>query len=88
LDDTEDQLQELEAKVLKACELFEQTRAERRALQQALEKLRADSKERGRVFEAHEQEIIALRREREEVRVRLEKLLQRIDALTTKQSSG
>ena len=86
--DTEDQLQELEEKVLKACELFEQTRAERRALQQALEKLRADSKERGRLTEAHEQEIIALRREREEVRVRLEKLLQRIDALTTKQSSG
>jgi len=88
LGDTEDQLQELEEKVLKACELFEQTRAERRALQQALEKLRADSKERGRLTEAHEQEIIALRREREEVRVRLEKLLQRIDALTTKQSSG
>ena len=86
--DTEDQLQELEEKVLKACELFEQTRAERRALQRALEKLRADSKERGRLTEAHEQEIIALRREREEVRVRLEKLLQRIDALTTKQSSG
>jgi len=88
LGDTEDQLQELEEKVLKACELFEQTRAERRALQRALEKLRADSKERGRLTEAHEQEIIALRREREEVRVRLEKLLQRIDALTTKQSSG
>jgi len=88
LGDTEDQLQELEEKVLKACELFEQTRAERRALQHALEKLRAESRERVKVSEAHEQEIIALRREREEVRLRLEKLLQRIDALTTTQSSG
>jgi chromosome segregation ATPase len=88
LDDTGDQLQKLEEKVLKACELFEQTQGERRALQQALEKLRAESRERVKAVEAHEQAIVALRREREEVRTRLEKLLRRIDALTTAQSSG
>ena len=86
--DTEDQLQKLEEKVLKACELFEQTRAERRALRQDLEKLRAESRERAKVIEAHERELVALRREREEVRIRIEKLLQRIDALTTLESGG
>jgi chromosome segregation ATPase len=87
LGDTEDQLQKLEEKVLKACELFEQTQAERRALRQDLEKLKAESRETIKVIEAHEREIVALRREREEVRIRLEKLLQRIDALTTPESS-
>ena len=86
--DTEDQLRKLEEKVLKACELFEQTQAERRALQKALEKLRAETRERVKAGEAHEQEVVALRREREEVRIRLEKLLQRIDALTATQSGG
>ena len=86
--DTEDQLQKLEEKVLRACELFEQTQAERRALQKALEKLRAETKERVKAVEAHEQAMVALRREREEVRIRLEKLLQRIDALTATQSGG
>jgi chromosome segregation ATPase len=88
LSDTEDQLQKLEEKVLKACELFEQAQAERRTLRQNLEKLRAESRERIKVIDAHERELVALRREREEVRMRVEKLLQRIDALTTSESSG
>jgi hypothetical protein len=47
-----------------------------------------ESKERAKVIEAHERELVALRREREEVRVRIEKLLQRIDALTGSESGG
>ena len=86
--DTEDQLQKLEERVLKAIELFKQAQAERLALQQDLEKLRAESRERGKVIDAHEEELGALRREREEVRIRVEKLIQRIDALTTPESSG
>jgi chromosome segregation ATPase len=88
LGDTEDQLQKLEERVLKAFELFKQAQAERLTLRQDLEKLRAESRERVKVIEAHEQELVALRREREEVRIRVEKLLQRIDALTTPESSG
>ena len=86
--DTEDQLQKLEERVLKAIELFKQAQAERLALRQDLEKLRAESRERVKVIDAHEQELVALRREREEVRIRVEKLLQRIYALTTPESSG
>jgi chromosome segregation ATPase len=88
LSDTEDQLQKLEERVLKALELFEQSRAEKLTLRQDLEKLRAESRERAKAIEAHERELVALRREREEVRVRVEKLLQRIDALTAQESSG
>jgi len=88
LGDTEDQLQKLEERVLKAIELFKQAQAERLALRQYLEKLGAESRERVKVIDAHEQQLVALRREREEVRIRVEKLLQRIDALTTRESSG
>jgi len=88
LDDTEDQLQKLEERVLKALELFKQAQAERLALRQDLEKLRAESRERVKAVGVHERELVALRREREEVRIRVEKLLQRIDALTAPESSG
>jgi hypothetical protein len=35
-----------------------------------------------------EKELIALRREREDVRIRVEKLLERIDVLTSPESEG
>jgi len=88
LSDTEDQLQKLEERVVKAFELFKQAQEERLALRKDLEKLGAESRERARVIDAHERELVALRREREEVRTRVEKLLQRIDALTARESSG
>ena len=88
MSDSEDQLQKLEERLLKAFELFKQGQTEKLALRQDLEKLRAEHRERAKVIDAHEREIIALRREREEVRIRLEKLLQRIDALTSPESSG
>jgi chromosome segregation ATPase len=88
LSDTEDQLQKLEERVLKACELFEQSQAEKLALRRDLEKFRTESRERVKAIEAHERELVVLRREREEVRIRVEKLLQRIDALTASESGG
>lgn len=88
MSDTEDQLQKLEERFLKAFELFEQSRTEKLALRQDLEKLRVESRDRAKVIDAQERELVALRREREEVRIRIEKLLQRIDALTAPESSG
>jgi hypothetical protein len=88
LSETEDQLQKLEERLLKAFELFKQAQVEKVALRQELEKLRAESRERVKVTDAYERELIAFRREREEVRIRVEKLLQRIDALTTPEASG
>ncbi len=80
--DPKDQFERLEEKLLKAIELFKRTQAEKRALEQEVEKLRAESRERAQDNSAMEREVIALRREREEVRSRVEKLLERIDALT------
>jgi len=87
LSDIEEPLRRLEEKVVRTFELIKQTRAEKLALQKDLEKLRMESRGQAKVIDAHERELVALRREREEVRNRIEKLLQRIDALTTPQSS-
>jgi chromosome segregation ATPase len=86
--ETEDQLQKLEERLFKAFELFKQAQREKLALKQDLEKLRAESRERAKVIDAHERELVAFRREQEEVRTRVEKLLQRIDALTPPESGG
>ena len=87
MNDAVDQLQKLEEKLLKALELFRRGQQEKLALRRDLEKLRAEPWGRAEATGANAQECVALRREREEVRNRIEKLLQRIDALTTPQSS-
>jgi FtsZ-binding cell division protein ZapB len=77
--DPNDQFARLEEKLLKAIDLFKRTQTEKRVLEQEVEKLKAQSKEQGQTME---RELIALRREREDVRARVEKLLARMDALT------
>ena len=68
---------------MKAIELFKRTQTEKRALEQEIEKLKAEIKEHAQGNSAMERELIALRREREDVRSRVEKLLERIDVLTS-----
>jgi len=88
LTDWEDSLEKLEAKLARAAELFKKGHAEKHQLQQEIEKLRAELKERARRTEGLERELISLRREREDVRGRIEKLLQQIDVLTQADSAG
>lgn len=83
-----DPLQKLEEKLLKAVEIFKQSQAENRALKQELEKLRTESKERGKRWETLERELQTLRREREDVRNRIEKLLEQIEILTKAEPGG
>jgi uncharacterized coiled-coil DUF342 family protein len=73
---------------LKAIDVFKQTRAEKRALEQDAEKLRLEIKERAQQISVMERELIALRREREDVRARVDKLLKRLDVLTSSGSEG
>jgi FtsZ-binding cell division protein ZapB len=80
--DSTDRLDKLEEKLLKAVEVFKQIQADRRALQQESEKLRAELKDRPKRWEAMERDLQALRHEREDVRGRVEKLLEQIDILT------
>jgi len=86
--DPNEQFQRLEEKLLKAIEVFKQAQAEKRALEQDSNKLRLEMKERAQQMSTLERELIALRREREDVRVRVDKLLQRIDVLTRVDSEG
>jgi FtsZ-binding cell division protein ZapB len=86
--DPNDQFERLEEKLLRAIDLFKRTQAEKRALEQEIEKLKAESKERVHAAAALERELIALRREREDVRSRVEKLLERIDVLTSPDSES
>jgi FtsZ-binding cell division protein ZapB len=83
-----DGFQKLEEKIAKAVEVFKRTQAEKRALEQEVEKLRAGTKDRSKQSEAQERELIGLRREREEVRGRIEKLIEQIDALTKPDDAG
>jgi uncharacterized coiled-coil DUF342 family protein len=86
--DPNEQFQRLEEKLLKAIDVFKQTRAEKRALEQDAEKLKVEIKERAQQINAMERELIALRREREDVRARVDRLLKRIDVLTSSGSEG
>jgi chromosome segregation ATPase len=86
--DLTDPFQKLEERLTKALELFKRTQGEKRALEHEVEKLRGDSKEHAKTIQTLERELVALRHEREEVRERIEKLLQRIDVLTSSDSEG
>lgn len=86
--DPNDALEKLEERLQRALKLFKQTHADRRAFQQEVERLRADLKDRPKRFEAMERDLQALRREREDVRNRIEKLIEQIDLLTKSESDG
>ncbi len=86
--DPNDQFRKLEEKLLKAVELFKQTQADRRALEHELEKLRAEYRERARRWDVQERDLQTLRRERDDVRSRIEKLIEQIDTLTKPDGAG
>jgi FtsZ-binding cell division protein ZapB len=86
--DSNEQFERLEEKLLRAIEVFKQTQAEKHALERDTEKLRSEIKERTHEISLMERELIALRREREDVRARVDKLLKRLDALTSPGSEG
>ena len=83
-----DQFERLEQKLLKAIELFKRMQTEKRALEHEVDKLKADTKEHTQAISAMERELIALRREREDVRARVEKLLERVEALTRQEEEA
>jgi FtsZ-binding cell division protein ZapB len=82
MNDSADLFQRFEEKVARAVEVVKRVQSEKKALELELDKMRTAAKERARESDAQERELVALRREREEVRVRVEKLLDQIDSLT------
>ena len=77
-----DSFQQFQEKIARAVDVVKRAQAEKIALEQEIERLRAASKERTREWEAKERELVTLRREREEIRERVEKLLEQIEVLT------
>ncbi len=84
--DSNDHFAKLEEKINRAVELFKKTQAEKRSLTADLEKARTDSKERAREIAELQRELLALRREREDLRERIGKILKQIDGLTSPDS--
>lgn len=76
-----DSFQQFEEKINRAIEVLKRVQAEKKALEHELERAKSAAKERVRETEVNQRELVALRCEREEVRARVEKLLEQIDAL-------
>lgn len=83
-----DPFTKLEEKIGRVAEAFNRVQAEKRALEEQLETVKSANKERGRQFDSQERELVALRKEREEVRSRVERLLEQVESLTKQDSAG
>ncbi|MGA9567553.1 MAG: hypothetical protein WBS19_18650 [Candidatus Korobacteraceae bacterium] len=75
----------LEEKILKTIELLKVERAAKTTAERAAARLREQLTEREEEFEALRGELVALRKEREEVRTRVEKMLGQIESLTSEE---
>lgn len=76
-----DEFHALEEKVYKTIELLKSAREAKNIAERDVSRLREQLEEREEEVETMRQLIVALRREREEVRGRVEKLLKQIDVL-------
>lgn len=77
--------QSLEEKILRTIELLKVERAAKTTAERAAARLREQLTERDEEFEALRGELVALRKEREEVRTRVEKMLGQIESLTAEE---
>ena len=79
---TADTLQALEEKVLRTIELLKTARDAKTHAEAQLTRLNQQMEERDEEIQGLRDENIRLRKEREEVRGRVEKMLQQVEALT------
>ncbi len=83
-----DAFQKLEEKVLRVAEVLKRAQDEKRALEQELHQWKSGSKEESKRVATLEKELAAMRQERDEVRARIEKIIQQIDMLTSPEAGG
>ena len=83
-----DDFHALEEKVYRTIELLKAAREAKAAAERDSARLREQLETREEEFEALRSEVVGLRRDREEVRTRVEKMLRQIDELTDEQSAG
>ncbi len=77
-----DDFQALEQKVYQTVEMLKAAKAAQQTAEREARRLRESFGQRDEEFESLRQEVIALRKEREEVRGRVEKLVKQIDQMT------
>jgi len=77
----------LEDKVLRTIELLKAAREAKTAAERDAARLREQLNERNEEVDTLRQELVSFRREREEVRTRVEKMLGQIEALTAEESA-
>jgi len=75
----------LEEKILRTIELLKSAREARAVAERDVTRLREQLNEREEEFESMRHEVVALRREREEVRTRVEKMLGQIESIATEE---
>ena len=78
--------QSLEEKIFRTIELLKSAREAKATAERDAARLRGHLEQQESEIERMRGELIALRREREEVRTRVEKMLRQIEALTTGES--
>ena len=81
-----DDFHALEEKVFRTIELLKSAREAKAAAERDAARLRQQLEDREEQFESLKGEVVSLRKEREEVRTRVEKMLKQIDALTADDS--
>jgi chromosome segregation ATPase len=78
----------LEEKILRTVELLKSAREAKAVAERDASRLRTQLNEREEELDTVRQELVALRREREEVRTRVEKMLGQIESLALEESAG
>jgi chromosome segregation ATPase len=78
-----DEFHDLEEKVFKTIELLKSAREAKAIAERDVSRLRMQLEEREEEAETLREQMVNLRREREEVRGRVEKMLKQIDAIET-----
>ncbi len=83
-----DDFHALEEKIYRTIELLKQAREAKAAAERTAARLREQLEVRDEQTQSLRAEVVALRREREEVRTRVEKMLKQIESLTEEQSGA
>jgi chromosome segregation ATPase len=83
-----DDFHALEEKIYRTIELLKTAREGKTAAERDSQRLRDQLELREEEFENLRREVISLRKEREEVRGRVEKMLRQIEALTSSETAG
>ena len=82
-----DDFQALEDKVYRTIELYKSAREARGAAERDVKRLREQLEEREELLVALRRETVHLKKEREEIRGRVEKMLEQIDAIAQERAS-